>query len=100
MKIIKRLLLGMAALLVGLLIVIFILENRQPVSLALFGQSTAALPLASFIVLSFLVGLLVGPLLGSLGLARLRLRLRDTQREMSACRRQLNQQLNQTSQDT
>lgn len=65
MNIIKRILLGAAALLAGLFIIIFILENRQPVALTLFGQSTAMLPLASFLVLAFLAGLVVGPLLGS-----------------------------------
>lgn len=81
MKIIKRLLLGVVALLVGLFIIIFILENRQPVALTLFGQSTAALPVASFLVLAFLVGLLVGPLLGSVLYMRLRYRLRLAQQK-------------------
>ncbi len=80
MKIIKRVLLGAVALMVGLLIIIFILENRQPVVLALFGQSSAMLPLASFMVLSFLAGLVVGPLLGGAFYARLRYRLRLAQR--------------------
>ncbi|MBD7978174.1 lipopolysaccharide assembly protein LapA domain-containing protein [Serpens gallinarum] len=95
MNIIRRILVGVAALLAGLFIVIFILENRQLVALTLFGQSTAMLPLATFLVLSFLAGLLVGPLLSSIGLARLRMRLRNTRREMSACQRQLAQQLSQ-----
>jgi putative membrane protein len=75
-NIIRRILVGVAALLAGLFIVIFILENRQLVALTLFGQSTAMLPLASFLVLSFLAGLLVGPLLGGVFYARLRYQLR------------------------
>ena len=101
MKIIKRVLLGAVALMVGLLIIIFILENRQPVALALFGQSSAMLPLASFMVLSFLAGLVVGPLVGSVGIARLRLRLRDTQRDVAACRRRLDsRRMDESTQDT
>lgn len=87
MKVIKRLLLVAIALLLGLAIVIFILENRQPVSLSLFGQSSVALPLASYLVLAFLAGLLIGPLLGSVLYARLRYRLRAAQRAMADSRR-------------
>ncbi len=93
MKIIKRLLLGAAALLVGLFIIIFILENRQPVALTLFGQSSAMLPLASFLVLAFLVGLFVGPLLGSAVYMRMHHRQQVLSRMLADSRQKNNSKL-------
>jgi uncharacterized integral membrane protein len=44
------------------LVVVFTLENHQPVSLLIFGWSTSQMPVAGFIILALLLGLVAGPL--------------------------------------
>jgi uncharacterized integral membrane protein len=60
----KRVLLGVFVLLVALVVVVFVLENRQPVPLALLGWSGPQLPIAVIAVGALLIGMLMGPLLG------------------------------------
>lgn len=63
MQTLVRALLGIAALAVVAITIIFILENQQPVSLAFLGWSAPQLSLAVPIILALLVGMLIGPVL-------------------------------------
>ncbi len=63
MRILVRALLGIIALAAVVITIIFILENQQPISLAFLGWTAPQLSLAVLIVLSLLVGMLIGPVL-------------------------------------
>ncbi|HEX8592554.1 MAG TPA: lipopolysaccharide assembly protein LapA domain-containing protein [Pseudomonas sp.] len=64
MQTLVRALLGIISLAVVATVIIFILENQQPVSLAFLGWSAPQLSLAVPVVLALLTGMLVGPFLG------------------------------------
>ncbi|WP_204127018.1 lipopolysaccharide assembly protein LapA domain-containing protein [Pseudomonas ogarae] len=59
----KRLALVVLALLVASAIVLFVLENNQPVALLFLGWSAPQLPVSVFVILALLAGMIVGPLL-------------------------------------
>jgi uncharacterized integral membrane protein len=61
----KRLVIVVLAALVALVVVLFVLENNKPVALAMFGWVAPSLPVAMLVVGAFLVGLVLGPLLGT-----------------------------------
>ncbi|MBB2494992.1 DUF1049 domain-containing protein [Pseudomonas sp. UL070] len=78
----KRLLLLAILLLLGIAVLIFVLQNRQPAHLVLLGWTTSELPVAVLLSASFILGVLLS-LLGSLWLiGRLRLRISRQQREL------------------
>lgn len=58
----KRVALAALMLLLVLLVIAFILENREPASLVFLGWSSAQLPMAAYIISTLLVGMVVGPL--------------------------------------
>lgn len=60
----KRILLVIIALLLVLVILAFVLENQQSVSLVFLGWSGPQLPISVLVVIALLVGMLIGPLLG------------------------------------
>ncbi|WP_082557663.1 lipopolysaccharide assembly protein LapA domain-containing protein [Pseudomonas sp. Root562] len=62
----KRLLLGLILLLLVVAVLVFVLENQQPVTLAFFGWVAPRLPLAGVTIGSLLIGLVIGPLIGLL----------------------------------
>ncbi|QHF52070.1 MULTISPECIES: lipopolysaccharide assembly protein LapA domain-containing protein [Pseudomonas] len=64
MRNLKRVLLGALVLLLVLVILAFVLENQQSVSLLFLGWSMPRLPVSMLVVLALLVGMLVGPVLG------------------------------------
>ncbi|WP_448652355.1 LapA family protein [Pseudomonas fluorescens] len=66
MRGIKRVLLVLVALLVALAVLAFVLENQQGVALSFLGWTTAQLPVAVFVTLALIAGMLIGPLLGVL----------------------------------
>lgn len=66
MRGVKRVLLVLVVLLVILAILAFILENQQVVSLSIMGWSSAQFPVAVFITLALIAGMVIGPLLGVL----------------------------------
>ncbi|MDU9029262.1 LapA family protein [Pseudomonas mediterranea] len=59
----KRLVLVAVALLVAAAIVLFVLENNQPVALLFLGWSAPQLPVSVFVLLALLLGMVFGPLL-------------------------------------
>lgn len=60
MQKIKRLVIFVFMLAVALLVLFFTMENRQAVELSFLGKTTPSLPLALFILLVFVAGLVVG----------------------------------------
>ncbi|WP_439862833.1 LapA family protein [Pseudomonas antarctica] len=66
MRGIKRVVAALTMLVVVLLVVGFVLENQQSVSLSFFGLSSAQMPISVFVVLALVVGMMIGPLLGVL----------------------------------
>lgn len=64
MRNLKRVLLGVFLLLMVLIVLAFVLENQQSVSLLLLGFSGPQLPVSLVAVLALLIGMLIGPVLG------------------------------------
>jgi len=60
----KRILLGAFILLLVLVILAFVLENQQPISLMFLGLAGPQLPVSLVVVIALLAGMLVGPILG------------------------------------
>ncbi|ANF85231.1 hypothetical protein A7J50_1809 [Pseudomonas antarctica] len=71
MRGVKRAVLVLVALIIALVVLGFVLENQQSVSLSFFGWATAQMPVAVFVVAALIIGMLMGPLLG-VGIARSR----------------------------
>ncbi|AXA54968.1 lipopolysaccharide assembly protein LapA domain-containing protein [Pseudomonas thivervalensis] len=70
----KRLALVLLALLVASAIVLFVLENNQPLALIFLGWTAPQLPVSVFVILALLVGMMLGPLLAWFVSARRRLK--------------------------
>lgn len=64
MRNLKRILLGVFILLLVLVILAFVLENQQSVSLLFMGFSSPQLPVSVVAVLALLIGMMIGPVLG------------------------------------
>ena len=64
MRNLKRILLGVFLLLMVLIVLVFVLENQQSVSLLFLGFSGPQLPVSLVAVLALLIGMLIGPVLG------------------------------------
>ncbi|KAA8742508.1 LapA family protein [Pseudomonas koreensis] len=64
MRNLKRILLGVFILLLVLVILAFVLENQQSVSLLFLGFSGPQLPVSVVAVLALLIGMMIGPVLG------------------------------------
>ncbi|KPN94016.1 MULTISPECIES: LapA family protein [Pseudomonas] len=64
MRSLKRVLLGLVFLLLILVVLAFVLENQQSVSLLFFGWAGPQLPVSLVMVLALLIGMLIGPILG------------------------------------
>lgn len=64
MRAVKRVVAVLAVLIVTLLVLAFVLENQQDVSLSLLGLETGHMAVSLFVVVALIVGLLIGPLLG------------------------------------
>lgn len=66
MRGVKRVLLVLVMLLAGLAVLTFVLENQQGITLSFLGWSTAQLPVAVFVTLALIAGMLISPVLGGL----------------------------------
>jgi uncharacterized integral membrane protein len=60
---IKRVVLAVLLLLLVLVVLVFVLENQQAISVAFLGWTGPALPVSVIVVLSLLIGMVLGPLL-------------------------------------
>ncbi|MFG6206219.1 lipopolysaccharide assembly protein LapA domain-containing protein [Pseudomonas retamae] len=63
MRNLKRILLGVFLLLMVLIVLAFVLENQQSVSLLFLGFAGPQLPVSVVAVLALLIGMLIGPVL-------------------------------------
>lgn len=61
MRVLKRVLLAVIALLIVLAVTVFMLENRQTVALTFMGWSAPEISVAVPVVLALLLGMLIGP---------------------------------------
>lgn len=59
----KRIVLVLVVLIVTLVVLGFVLENQQAVSIVFFGWASAELPVSVFIALALIMGMLIGPIL-------------------------------------
>ncbi|MDX9670276.1 MULTISPECIES: lipopolysaccharide assembly protein LapA domain-containing protein [unclassified Pseudomonas] len=64
MRNLKRILLGVFILLLVLVILAFVLENQQSISLMFLGLAGPQLPVSVVVVVALLIGMLIGPILG------------------------------------
>jgi uncharacterized integral membrane protein len=63
MRGVKRVVLVLAMLIVVLVVLGFVLENQQGVSLSFLGLVAVQMPVSVFVVLALIIGMLLGPLL-------------------------------------
>ncbi|OCW24944.1 lipopolysaccharide assembly protein LapA domain-containing protein [Pseudomonas sp. S3E12] len=66
MRGVKRVSLVLVILALVLVTLAFVLENQQGVTLSFLGWNTAQLPVAVFITLALIAGMLISPLLGAM----------------------------------
>lgn len=64
MRNLKRILLGVFVLLLVLVVLAFVLENQQAVSLLFLGWSGPQLPVSLVVVVALLIGMFIGPIIG------------------------------------
>ncbi|KAB5619180.1 LapA family protein [Pseudomonas putida] len=81
MRNLKRALAAFWVLLLAALVLFFVLENQQAVSLVLFGWVAPAVPVAVLVLTALVVGLAVGPLLGAYGVMRSKRKIRAAARQ-------------------
>lgn len=81
MRNLKRALLALFVLLLAAVVLFFVLENQQTVSLVLFGWTAPAVPVAVLVIAALVLGLAVGPLLGVYGLMRGKRKIRASARQ-------------------
>ncbi|QXH55428.1 lipopolysaccharide assembly protein LapA domain-containing protein [Pseudomonas maumuensis] len=81
MRNLKRTLVGLFVLLLAAVVLFFVLENQQAVSLVMFGWSAPAMPVAVPVLAALIIGLAVGPLLGAYGLMRGKRKVRASARQ-------------------
>jgi uncharacterized integral membrane protein len=72
MRGVKRVVAVLIAVLAALVVLAFVLENQQGVALSFLGWSTAQMPVAVFVVVALIVGMIIGPLLSALFVRRRR----------------------------
>ncbi|WP_268797326.1 lipopolysaccharide assembly protein LapA domain-containing protein [Pseudomonas huanghezhanensis] len=70
MRNLKRLIFFVIVLLIALVTVVFTLENQQSVSLVFFGWAAPQISVAVPMILSLLVGMMIGPMLAFIGRLR------------------------------
>ncbi|MCO7595988.1 MULTISPECIES: lipopolysaccharide assembly protein LapA domain-containing protein [Pseudomonas] len=86
MRNLKRAIAALFVLLLAAVVLFFVLENQQTVSLMLFGWSAPAVPVAILVLAALVVGLAVGPLLGAYGVLRSKRKIRAAAREAALSR--------------
>lgn len=87
----KRLLLVLGLLLAGAAVLLFVLENPQRIHLVFLGVTTAELPVAVLMAISFMLGLLSCLFFNLWLLGRLFMSVARHQRELGKLRQQAEQ---------
>ena len=85
----KRVLMILVFLLVALATMDFMLENQQSISLQFLEMQSPALPLSLYVVLSFILGSVLGIFVGWLITTRLRLKLMVQSNELNRYRKEI-----------
>ena len=85
----KRVLLILVFLLVALATMDFMLENQQSISLQFLEMQSPALPHSLYVVLSFILGSVLGIFVGWLITTRLRLKLMVQSNELNRYRKEI-----------
>lgn len=75
MRNIKRLVLALFLLALVVIVLFFMLENQQSVSLVLFGWAAPVVPVSALLLAALVAGLAVGPLLSALVVFKARRRI-------------------------
>lgn len=81
MRNLKRALVAVFVLLLAAVVLFFVLENQQAVSLVLFGWVAPEVPVAVLVLAALVIGLAVGPLLGAYSVQRSKRKIRASARE-------------------
>jgi len=81
MRNLKRALALLFVLLLAAVVMFFVLENQQTVTLVLFGWTAPAVPVALPVLAALVVGLALGPLLGAYGVMCSKRRIRASARQ-------------------
>jgi uncharacterized integral membrane protein len=81
MRNLKRALAAVFVLLLAAVVLFFVLENQQSVSLSLFGWAAPAMPVAVLVLAALVIGLAVGPLLGAYGVQRSKHKIKASARQ-------------------
>jgi len=81
MRNLKRALAALFVLLLAAVVLFFVLENQQAVSLVLFGWSAPEVPVAVLVLAALVIGLAIGPLLGAYGVHRSKRKIRASARQ-------------------
>lgn len=81
MRNLKRVLAALFVFLLAAVVLFFVLENKQAVSLVMFGRAAPAVPVAVLLIAALVLGLAVGPLLGAYGLMRGKRKIRASARK-------------------
>ncbi len=89
MQWLKRAVLIIVLLLVALSTIDFMLENQQSIALQFLEFSSPQLPISLFMVIAFILGSLLGILIGWLMTSRLRLRLMVQSNELNRYRKEI-----------
>lgn len=63
MNVLKRSITVLSVVLSGVIALLFVLENPQPVTITWFGRSLPAAPVAVLMLLTLILGLLIGLLI-------------------------------------
>ena len=80
MRGVQRVVAVLIAVLAALVVLAFVLENQQGVALSFLGWNTAQMPVAVFVVVALIVGMIMGPLLSVLFVRRRRIPLNVAKR--------------------
>ncbi|WP_449431652.1 lipopolysaccharide assembly protein LapA domain-containing protein [Pseudomonas putida] len=81
MRNLKRVVAALFVLLLAALVLFFVLENQQTVSLVLFGWAAPEMPVAVLVLAALVVGLAIGPFLGAYGVLRSKRKIRASARQ-------------------
>lgn len=83
MRNLKRLVVALFVVLLAAVVLFFVLENQQGVSLVMFGWVAPQMPVAVVLLAALVVGLTVGPLLGAYSVQRRKGQIRASALEVA-----------------
>lgn len=88
MRHIKKILVLLIALALAAFTIFFILGNQTSSSIKFFTWSSPELPVATFLIIAFIIGLILGALLSWLALTRARLTIKSLRKQIAKAEKQ------------